>query len=180
MSKLIIDGEEVCSGGVEVIPVTQAEYNALSETARKNGTYLITDADGLTATDVAYDDSETGLGVDNVQDAIVEQSKNLGNLDNKVGNKIGFIDTSRVINTLTTGQHTATEDCWCIGSFTANYGEWAFITLDGVYVASVMGTHEAKKQEPTCCFPVQRGQVVSVRDGSSYSYNLKFYPMINA
>ena len=45
-----------------------------------NNIYLITDADELSAKNLAYDDSETVLGVNNVQDAIVEQNKKMGNL----------------------------------------------------------------------------------------------------
>ena len=64
------------SGGVAVIKVTQAEYDALSEEEQKSGIYFIKDSEDLTAKNMAYDGSETGLG-NNVQDAIDE-------LDNKV------------------------------------------------------------------------------------------------
>ena len=50
--------------------LTQAEYNALPEDERNTGIYVITDAEGLTAKTLEYDDSKTGLGANNVQDAI--------------------------------------------------------------------------------------------------------------
>lgn len=63
--------------GFEPVKMTQAEYDALPEEQQKSGAYLITDAKKLDALEVGFDDSETGLGVDNVQDAIVEQNKNM-------------------------------------------------------------------------------------------------------
>ena len=65
------------SGNGEIIKLTQAEYNALPESQKKSGQYLITDAEGMSAKYIPYDDSETGLGVDNVQDAIDELSSKL-------------------------------------------------------------------------------------------------------
>ena len=69
------------SGGenanANIIKLTQAEYNALPEEQKANGIYVVTDAEEMTAKNLAFDDSETGLGVNNVQDAIVEQNKNI-------------------------------------------------------------------------------------------------------
>lgn len=50
--------------------LTQAEYNELPEDERNTGIYVITDAEGLTAKTLDYDDSKSGIGVNNVQDAI--------------------------------------------------------------------------------------------------------------
>lgn len=63
-------------GGAEVRKMTQAAYDALPEEEQNSGMYLIEDGGELTAKNMAYDDTETQLGVNNVQDAIVEQSKN--------------------------------------------------------------------------------------------------------
>lgn len=75
----ITDGVyEEGEGNTNIVKLTQAQYDELGdEKLSDNNIYLITDADELTAENLAYDDSETGLGVNNVQDAISEQNKNL-------------------------------------------------------------------------------------------------------
>ena len=70
----VIEGNS--SSDIEITKLTQAEYDALSEEEQKNGMYVITDTDELSAKNLKYDDSETQLGVNNVQDAIIEQNKN--------------------------------------------------------------------------------------------------------
>ena len=50
--------------------MSQATYDALPEDEKNTGIYVITDAEGLTAKTLEYDDSKTGFGVNNVQDAI--------------------------------------------------------------------------------------------------------------
>lgn len=62
-------------GGLDVVEVTQAEFDLLSESAKENGTYLITDAEGLSAKDVVYD------GTMSVKDAIDEQNKKIAEED---------------------------------------------------------------------------------------------------
>ena len=66
----------------ETIELTQAEYDALGETVNSdNKTYYITDSEEeLDASMIAFDDSETELGVHNVQDAINEQNKKIDEL----------------------------------------------------------------------------------------------------
>lgn len=79
MAKFILDGQEYGGGsGSNVVKLTQAEYDALpNDKLSDDNIYLITDSGALTAENLFYDDAETGLGVNNVQDAIVEQNKNL-------------------------------------------------------------------------------------------------------
>lgn len=67
-------------GGSEVRKMTQAAYDALPEEEQNSGMYLIEDGGELTAKNLAYDDTETQLGVNNVQDAIVEQGKKITSL----------------------------------------------------------------------------------------------------
>lgn len=75
----ITDGVyEEGEGNTNIVKLTQVEYDALGdEKLSDNNIYLITDADELSAENLFYDDTETGFGVNNVQDAIVEQNKNL-------------------------------------------------------------------------------------------------------
>lgn len=49
--------------------ITQAEYDSLPTIEKYSGTYLITDAEEMSAKTLSYDGSKTGLGT-NVQDAI--------------------------------------------------------------------------------------------------------------
>lgn len=79
MAKFILDGQEYGGGsGGNVIKLTQAEYDALpNDKLSDDNIYLITDSGELTAENLFYDDTETGLGVNNVQDAIVEQNKKI-------------------------------------------------------------------------------------------------------
>ena len=64
------------SSSGSVRELTQAQYNALTEAEKKNGTiYLITDSQGnVLADDVVYDNTDSTLTSTNVQDAITELS----------------------------------------------------------------------------------------------------------
>ena len=62
------------------ISLTQAEYDALSPEEQMNGTYYIYDVDEvITASDIIYDNKNSGLASDSVQNAIDE-------LDHKIDN----------------------------------------------------------------------------------------------
>ena len=79
MAKFILDGQEYGGGGSgnQIVKLTQAEYDALSNDKLSNNTiYLITDSGELAAENLFYDGSQTGLG-NNVQDAIDELNSNL-------------------------------------------------------------------------------------------------------
>lgn len=74
MSKLILDGQEYGGGGGNIVKLTQAEYNALSnDKLSDDNIYLITDAGNgeLSAENMSYDGSQT------VKDAIDELNSNL-------------------------------------------------------------------------------------------------------
>ena len=79
MAKFMLDGQEYCGGGGsnQIVKLTQAEYDALSDEKLSNNTiYLITDSGELTAENLFYDGSQTGLG-NNVQDAIDGLNSNM-------------------------------------------------------------------------------------------------------
>ena len=79
MAKFILDGQEYGGGGSgsNIVKLTQAEYDALSNDKLSNNTiYLITDSGELAAENLFYDGSQTGLG-NNVQDAIDELNSNI-------------------------------------------------------------------------------------------------------
>lgn len=83
MAKFMLDGREYCGSGsgVSTVKLTQAEYDALSDEKLSNNViYIITDSDELSAKNVPYDGSVTGLG-NNVQSAIDELNSNFGKDD---------------------------------------------------------------------------------------------------
>lgn len=78
--------EAMKNAGGKVITLTQEEYDALPEEEKKNGIYVVPGGEDLTAKNLFYDGSETGLGnnvqdaVDNVNKKVEEQNKNFDNL----------------------------------------------------------------------------------------------------
>lgn len=76
--------EAVKNAGAKAKTLTQEEYDALSEEEKANGIYVVPGGEDLTAKNLAYDGSVTGLGnnvqdaVDNVNKKVDEQNKNLG------------------------------------------------------------------------------------------------------
>lgn len=70
------DGEKGETSGIPVEELTQAQYDALPEASKLDEKlYLITDGDsGWEAESVEYDNTESGLTADNVQDAVDELS----------------------------------------------------------------------------------------------------------
>ena len=79
MAKFILDGQEYGGGGSgsNIVKLTQAEYDALSNDKLSNDIiYLITDSGELAAENLFYDGSQTGLG-NNVQSAIDELNSNM-------------------------------------------------------------------------------------------------------
>ena len=85
MAKFILDGQEYGGGssGSNIVKLTQAEYDALSNDKLSNDTiYLITDSGELAAENLFYDGSQTGLG-NNVQSAIDELNSNIDEQNKK-------------------------------------------------------------------------------------------------
>ena len=83
MAKFILDGQEYGGGsGSKIVKLTQAEYDALpNDKLSDDIIYLIKDSGELTAENLFYDGSETGLGntvqdaVDNLDEKVSEQNK---------------------------------------------------------------------------------------------------------
>ena len=72
----IEDGEISSSGGsAKAITISQEDFDKLSEEEKANGIYVIPDGEDLTAKNLFYDGSETGLG-NTVQNAIDNVNKN--------------------------------------------------------------------------------------------------------
>lgn len=70
-------------GTSKPVELTKAQYEALGESTKTDGIlYAITDGDELSAKNMAYDGSVTGLG-NNVQDAIDELNSNINNKANQ-------------------------------------------------------------------------------------------------
>lgn len=79
MAKFILDGQEYggSASGSKIVKLTQAEYDALpNDKLSDDIVYLITDSGELTAENLFYDGSVTGLG-NTVQEAIDEQNKKI-------------------------------------------------------------------------------------------------------
>lgn len=71
-------------GGYDIEYLTQSEYDALPESKLTNGVeYRITDSNppAPTAKDMSYDNSESGIEAENVQDAIDEVKDNVNTLN---------------------------------------------------------------------------------------------------
>ena len=64
------------SAAAAAITISQEDFDKLTEEEKVNGIYVIPDGEDLTAKNLFYDGSETGLG-NTVQDAIDNQNKNL-------------------------------------------------------------------------------------------------------
>lgn len=73
-------GAEFKNANSPVMELTKAQYDALPESVKNDGTiYLITDGDGgWEAEDSVYDNTESGLTATNVQDAVDELNSNVG------------------------------------------------------------------------------------------------------
>ena len=66
MAKFILDGQEYCGGGSQIVELTQAEYDALPDTKKTdNILYAITDCDELSAENMSCKDANGNLS--NVQ-----------------------------------------------------------------------------------------------------------------
>lgn len=64
---------------MEVIEITREDFDKLSEEQKASGVYhVIDDTEELSAKNLEYDDTETQLGANNVQDAIGKLNSNLG------------------------------------------------------------------------------------------------------
>lgn len=121
MAKFILDGQEYggSSGGSNVIKLTQAEYDALpNDKLSDDNIYLITDSSNgeLTAENLFYDDTEIGLGVNNVQDAIDklnenvnEQNKNLESCFQSVSDGKALVASAITDKGVTTAQDATFE-----------------------------------------------------------------------
>ena len=73
----------IAYAGSNSIELTQAEYNALvsAGTVQPDTFYCIVDADNvLPASDVTYDNTDSGLSADSVQDAIDEVVTDISNI----------------------------------------------------------------------------------------------------
>ena len=82
----ITDGEGSSGGTSKPVELTKAQYEALGESTKTDGIlYAITDGDELSAKNMAYDGSVTGLG-NNVQSAIDELNSNMS------GEEFGYND----------------------------------------------------------------------------------------
>lgn len=83
-------GSGTGTGGTNIVEITSADYEALSEEEKNSDIlYLITDSvDGYNAGTVVYDDTETNLGADNVQDAIETLSANFTTAASEIGDAL--------------------------------------------------------------------------------------------
>lgn len=75
--EIVVNGSNGGGGSAKITKITQAAFNALPESVKQSGLYVIIDAKGVSAKDIPYDGSETGLG-NNIQEAIDKQNKTLG------------------------------------------------------------------------------------------------------
>ena len=158
---------------LEVKTVTQEYYNSLPESEKAKGIY-ITDGDDLTAKNIYYDGSETGLG-NTVQGAIDKLNSNFDN-------RIGFPNYSRVLDSTTlkasSASYTATENCWLIGYIeggsTVGTPE---VYVDGVRIAMIYAKDHSK-YNTMVCVPIKKGSVITTRGNNTGAYSLSVYAMM--
>lgn len=84
--------EAVENAAAKAITLTQEEYDALPEEEKAKGIYVISDGEDLTAKNMFYDGSLTGLG-NNVQDAVDNMNAYINTLE-----RFCYLGTSRELN----------------------------------------------------------------------------------
>ena len=108
MGVIIVNGIEYSGAGIgggNIIYLTQEEYDALPETKESdNIEYRITNANSHinASKDWFYDNTESGLESDNVQDAIDEVNGNVSTLSESLENMFVFIQDK--VSPITKGQ----------------------------------------------------------------------------
>jgi hypothetical protein len=166
----------VGAGGNNAVYLTQAEYDALPDSKLSNGVeYRITDANvgESIASNLAYDNTYSGIQAVNVQTAIDEVNDSL---------MTPFVDYSaNILATITTpgGSWTATKDCICIASMGATSGNSANVLVDGMLAIATGLVTSSTSTYPylgTCY--VKKGQVVTTKNVSGHKYNLLFRPLL--
>ena len=121
------------------VTVTQAQYDALSEAEKKNGTvYYIYDSDALLdASDVSYDNTSSGLSAANTQAAIDEISSDVESLNNGLNT---FVKTSTFTATTSPNGNVSLE---------SNLNTFQYLII------SVSAHLKGAPTSPIVCFPYQ-------------------------
>lgn len=128
---------------IEIIPISEEEFNKKSEAEKASGNYLVDDGEDdefLSARNIEFDGSEIGIDVDNVHDAISELNSNLES--EKV---IGFYMHSSINSTLKVADYPDgfnRDNCWILGGsqtdadgnfFTPLVNMTVILKSDGIY-----------------------------------------------
>ena len=152
----ITDGESSSGGTSKPVELTKAQYEALGESTKTDGIlYAITDGDDLSAKNLEYDGSITGLG-NNVQDAIDvlnanvnEQNKNIKIIQTTTPNVVGtntaiYSDTSLYGNYIAIGYSILHDGVY----YNWIYNDIVDAILINEYGVVMCLKHEAIKSKP--------------------------------
>lgn len=94
---MFINGVEIPYLIANAIEITQAEYDALAD---KSGTYIIKDAVSVpvSASNVSYSNTTSGLGASTVQGAIDELTEIIGSTLSAGATTVSFTDSRITVN----------------------------------------------------------------------------------
>ncbi len=105
---------------MEVTEISKADFDKLSDAEKASGVYYVSDGDGLSAKNLEYDGSKTGLG-NNVQDAIDKLSEQ--NKKFESAGKVEYSTEEQPIGTWIDGK-TLYRRCFSISKVTISSGTW--------------------------------------------------------
>ena len=149
----ITDGEGSSGGTSKPVELTKAQYEALGESTKTDGIlYAITDGDELSAKNLEYDGSVTGLG-NNVQDAIDGLNSNIDKQNKKLTNITGnkYVHDVCVSKTIDVDYTSATDIYLYIENHEAN-------TYYNVFIGGYnMGQIYGKGYYERHCFYIPKG-----------------------
>lgn len=121
-------------GGYDIEYLTQAEYDALPESKLTNGVeYRITDSNppAPEAKDMGYDNSESGLEAETVQDAIDEVQNDVSSLNESLGIIKSY--ASSINNVTITANKPGTVDI-----VIPDYKDWIDNGYTGIVITAIL------------------------------------------
>ena len=132
MAKFMLDGQEYCGGGSQIVELTQDQYDALPDTKNTdNILYAITDCDELSAENMSCKDASGNLS--NVQDELDKNNIEINKLNieiNKLNSdKIKVMVASPGSFTIPGGASVSTTITWTDLGITQNQYIGAIVSM---------------------------------------------------
>ena len=170
MAKFMLDGQEYCGGGSQIVELTQDQYDELPDTKKTdNILYAITDCDELSAENMACKDASGNLS--NVQDEL--------NVLNENKLSVSAINYSSPVTTLQYNassetksvSYTATTNCMVVGYGKGSKGSNVIVIIDGVtvaylgYVYEVNTTDQIGQHYAPFTYFLPKGSTININSG---------------